>query len=558
MRSNVLDELFDGLKSEDERETRFDMYKTVMKDCIDDARQAVALGEVQFGAREGGNGKVLTRQESPAVAAAKLIGQLSSRMTKGFSPEQTQGVINALQQVEQIQKDWTLTNPLNTVPFGEMGLVPYALDPAIAMLVPRALIHRNSTARIGSMGEAHEYRRILGVTNSGTGGVANMSISFSSASVSDTFGAVTLNRPKKINYSADRVVVPFVELGISDSASMQAQFAGQGFADIRQISHTAAMWAHLLGEERELANGRHTAIDVTGVSGSSAAVDSSVSGSGLPVLTGAAIAYTFASSMGETNHIVASASMNVVAGEGVAVSYTGAQPLGTVGIAVYVTKSGVTYRGTTAIATGGGGASPTSFSVWTPGVPAADASFSATSYDGFISTFTNPALSTVLALNGPLTSTEVGADFQELFGTMYGVNQANPDILYMAGGVRRALAKQVQSQGTPNGYRFEYQTGADGITVGGAVIGIQNETTDKFLDIIVHPYYPAGVVLAHSLTLPFADSGVTNTARVVNVQDLLVLEWPVMQLSYDLSTYQYGTVEFPAPAWSGSITNVVA
>ena len=549
----VLNELFDGLSSQDEREARFDLYKTVMADCIKDAREGVARGEIQFGARQGGQGKVLTRMESPAAMANALVARLS----KGYNGDQVAGVIQALQQVEQIQKDWTLTNPLNTVPFGDMGLVPYSLDPALAMLVPRSLIHRNSTARITSMGEAHEYRRILGVTNSGTGGVANKSISFSSATVSDTFGNVTLNRPKKISYAADRVVSSFVELGISDSASMQAQFAGQGFVDIRQLSHTAAMWAHLLGEERELANARSTAIVVSGVSAGGSAVDSSVSNSGLPALTGATIQFTFASSMGETAPISAS-TLTTVAGEGVKITYTGNQPAGTLGIAVYVTLSGTTYRGFTQIATGGGAASPTAFVTWAAGVPAADASYSATSYDGFISHFTNPSLTTVLALNATLTSSEVGYDFQNLLGTMYGINQANPDVLYMAGGVRRALAKQVQSQGTPNGYRFEYQTGADGITVGGAVVGIQNETTDKFLDIIVHPYYPLGTVLAHSLTLPFADSGVTQTARVVNVQDLLVLEWPVMQLSYDLSTYQYGTVEFPAPAWSGSITNIVA
>ena len=40
--------------------------------------------------------------------------------------------------------------------------------------------------------------------------------------------------------------------------------------------------------------------------------------------------------------------LSPVAGEGVAISYTGNQPIGTLGIAVYVTKSGVTYRGVTA------------------------------------------------------------------------------------------------------------------------------------------------------------------------------------------------------------------
>ena len=38
----VLNELFDGLKTEDEREARFELYKTVLADCITDAREGVA------------------------------------------------------------------------------------------------------------------------------------------------------------------------------------------------------------------------------------------------------------------------------------------------------------------------------------------------------------------------------------------------------------------------------------------------------------------------------------------------------------------------------------
>ena len=78
------------------------------------------------------------------------------------------------------------------------------------------------------------------------------------------------------------------------------------------------------------------------------------------------------------------------------------------------------------------------------------------------------------------------------------------------------------------------------------------------VDVVAHPYMPAGVALVHSKTLPFPDSGVSETVQVVNVQDMIVLEWPQIQLSWDISTYQYGTLAFRAPAWSGAITNILS
>ena len=38
----------------------------------------------------------------------------------------------------------------------------------------------------------------------------------------------------------------------------------------------------------------------------------------------------------------------------------------------------------------------------------------------------------------------------------------------------------------------------------------------------------------------------------------MVIEWPQIGMTYDISSYQYGTLAFRAPAWSGAITGITA
>ena len=116
----------------------------------------------------------------------------------------------------------------------------------------------------------------------------------------------------------------------------------------------------------------------------------------------------------------------------------------------------------------------------------------------------------------------------------------------------------IQQQGNPTGYRLNYETGSDGITIGSVVTAIANESTGKMVDVIAHRFCPAGVALVHSTQLPFPDSGVASTVEVHAVQDLMVIEWPQIGMTYDISSYMYGTLAFRAPAWSGAITGITA
>lgn len=544
-----IDELFGGLPV-DQRVERFESFKSALNVCHQQTAIGSANGSIGF------NGVQMTKSASVADRASELRAELS----KGYNAEQIADVTAALDRVASgdVAKDWSLSNPLNTVPFGNTGMVPYNLDPALAMLVPRSFIFRNSTPRIGAVGQAFEFRRILGVSNSGSGGVANLNTFFANG-VTDSFpsGGLSLNRPKKISYAADRVVLSHKQQGVSDSVDMTAQFAGQGYTDLRQLSHTSAIWAHMLGEERNMVGARSTAIGA--LTAATAAVDSTPTAStGLPALSSATVVVTVLSSMGEGQGFAASGTVtNATAGQGVKVTGITGLPVGAIGLVFYVTNGSTVYRGTTVRTDG---ATPTTFVVYTGtavSTSADNGSYSANAYDGYVSTLTGSSSGYVKALNASLSAGEPGGEFQDAFASLFSSVIGDPDVIITTAAIRRSLAKQFQTGGS-NGYRLNYSVGSDGATVGSVIDAVQNESTGKMLDVIAHPYMPAGVALLHSKSLPFPDSGVGETVQAVNVQDMLVIEWPQIQLGYDLSTYQYGTLAFRAPAWSGALTGIVA
>ena len=105
-------------------------------------------------------------------------------------------------------------------------------------------------------------------------------------------------------------------------------------------------------------------------------------------------------------------------------------------------------------------------------------------------------------------------------------------------------------------YRINLQAGDNGVIMGGAVAGVVNPATGKMVDIVAHRYMPYGAATIHSWTVPWPDSGVSSTMKVVNNVDTMVIDWPQIGMTYDRSTYRYGTLIFEAPVLSGIITNI--
>ena len=552
MAAPSIDQLFGGLPAE-KRVERFEAYKSALSAVHTRTLEKSARGEISFDPKRG----VIEK-----ASVADRISEFSSEISKSISGDALAAVNSALANVSDIQKNITLTSPLNNSTSGVTGLVPYNLESVLGLLVPKELTLRNSVARETAVGQAVEFRRINGVSNSGTGSVSNLSTFFTSNSASTSFNGITLNRPTQITYAADKIVQSFVEQGISDSVSLQAEFAGKGYTDLRQLSHTAALWSHLLGEERNMLNGCVTPLlssaQITSFgTGTVASADTTATGfpSSFNTQT-VACSITFTSALGETAAISAG-NVTGVTGQGAKVAFTATVPAGAVALNVYAVYNSVVYKATSlSLASGQTGLA---FALVTgTAAPAVDASYASNGYDGFISTFgqsggyTKQYNATVAGLSEP------AGFFQDAFVSMFNNNMADPDVIYTSAAVRRNIAASMQKNASNAAYRLTYETGADGVTLGSLVNAIQNEATGKMVDLVTHRFMPAGTAVIHSKNLPFPDSGVSQTVSAVNVVDTMVIDWPQIGFSYDLSTYTYGTVLFRAPAWSGLITGLLA
>ena len=548
-----VDQLFGGLPAS-QRLARFEAYKSAMSTKITENLALKSVGGLNFSKTEG-----VVKTANPASTALDAL-------TKAGASDETIALFSKSVEADVAKNSgpWSNTNPLNYNP-GNVGFTPFDLQDSIEFLVPVMTPLRNSIPRRKAQGQAVQIRQITGYSNSRTGGVPNLNTFFNSATNTSTYNGITLNRPNTISYSADALVVPFVENGISDSVEYQAQFAAQGFTDLRQLSNTAAIYSHMLGEENNILNSTSAVLPVAGVT---ATTDNGGTATGLPAGTYTPLV-TISSAFGESKALTGQ-STTVAAGESVTVVLNSV-PVGAVALNVYVTVSGIHYVGrTTSTASG---SFPVLFAV-TPTLPSTSADngsspeyqFGGTAlgtagYTGMISTLlgngsTPAAAGYVKAVNGPLGTAAPFGEINTMLVEMWETNRAQPGTLYTSGRIQAALLAEIQQQGSATSYRANYMTGDDGIIVGGAVTGITSPVGGPALNIVAHPFIPEGVVIAHSTTLPSPVSGVPGTATIDNVVDLTTIEWPQIGMSYDLSTYQYGSFVFHTPGFDGILTGI--
>jgi hypothetical protein len=264
---------------------RFEEYKDLLKSSLDRADE----GRDFFVAKSaGGDGKIIRNARAPKDFTSRREADLATldALAKGMSAEalgQMQGQLDQLR--GNLAKDWDASFPESTNLTIPAQLAPIDLEGPAKLLVPRETPILNEMPRENDgIGSAMNYRRILGWSNSGVGGLPDlmpfMASEFPAAQstanlpqfggYSNTSGGVAsgglgLRRGQKITYAADAKQITYVELSLSDVVSTKAYYIGQGYQDVRQLSATALLWAHKGGEERAMLYGRGvTALGYTG------------------------------------------------------------------------------------------------------------------------------------------------------------------------------------------------------------------------------------------------------------------------------------------------------
>ena len=477
----------------------------------------------------------------------------------------------------------TITNGAYSAgsPIGS-GLVPFDLEAPAKYLAPRPTPLRNKMPRMKGQGTSHRYKRITGITGSGTG-VADIhpgivETTQNNFALTGSSNALYFHRGSKISYGGDDKIVPYFQFGLSDEVSWAAQYAGAGFQDIRALSAQSLLYSSMLMEEKMMLFGRGTTANGFGGGVSSvaptittAARAKAGSEVGLAASTTVFIAVQAdAGSFGGGLTSAITTAITVTAGQVVDIQITNpSSNPGTLGYLVYASNtsnSTLTYQGRTGSAGTGTTATTAGFTLGATGAitntgaafaaVATDVSAKSAGYDGIMPIVTSSSAGYTKQLNSTFNATSPGLEFQTAFASLYDSVKADPDELLFAGADRKAMSELLKNNNSTN-YRLTIQQDETGNAVIGSVItAIQNEVTGKVVPMTVHPWLPQGNVAILSYTLPIPDTQVSNVWTAMNVQDYTGINWPVNQFAYETSSYWYGTFLCYAPAWNGSITGI--
>ena len=527
--------------------------------------------------------------ETSAKKAAAKFEEYTDALNKSFSnPSTTPGQPSAMQQLESltanksltadavaalgnaltaqrtamgdIVKDISLTSPLST------SFAAFDLEAPAKLLTPRPTPLRNKIVRKKGVGTSHRIKRITGYTGTGTGGQGVVWPGITETSTA-TFGASTYNRGPKISYSAEDAIFPYFEYSLSDNVSFAAQFAGQGYQDLRQLSSTSTLYASMLMEERMLLMGRGTASGLSGALAAPTVTLSAVSaGTGQTALANNTYYVYVTSDAGAFGESVVSTVQSQATTSQLIKIVVGAVS-GALGYKVYVgTTTGVAnakYCGRITSTTGylNGAASTLTtgdnitFSTTGALAPTADTSAYATGYDGIIPQIVSGG-GVVNNINGAFSTSNPGVEFQTVFSNLYSTVKGDPDEIWLNGADRRQLSDAIKNGSNAN-YRINLtQSDVGGYTGGAVVDTLVNETTGKQVSLSVHPWLPTGVAPVLSYTLPIPDTEVSDVWAAVNVTDYQGYQWPVVDFNYSFSTYWQGTLVGYAPAWNGIVTGI--
>jgi hypothetical protein len=511
--------------------------------------------------------------QAPVDATATMETLVAN---KSLAPDAVAGLQNALaaqrMAMQDIQKEITLTSPLST------SFAAFDLEAPAKLLTPRPTPLRNRIPRKKGVGTSHRVKRILGYTGTGTGGVGNLWPGITESSTS-TFGSINFERGPQISYAADDLVLPYNSYSLSDSVSFDANFSGLGYQDLRQLSSTSTLYATMLMEERMMLFARGTASGYSGAISAPTFTLASPVASGSQTALAATTYYVNVtadagiSGNGFGESILGTEANTAVASGDVLTITVSTAVAGALGYNIYVgTATGAAnlkYQGTlkgtgtfTIQGAGAAGLTGNNAAFTTTGAAAtrasADTSAYATGYDGILPTVLNPAISGAInSINSTFSTANPGVEFQNVFATMYQNVKADPDLVLLNGNDRKQLSDAIKSGSTAN-YRLTIQEpGKDGVTYGSIVTGLQNEVTGKAVDLMVHPWLNQGIAPVLSFTLPIPDTEVSDVWANFLVQDYMGIQWPVVQFSYDFSTYFRGTFFCTAPAWNGVVSGIV-
>ena len=445
------------------------------------------------------------------------------------------------------------------------GFQAYNLE-ALHTLFPQLTPVRNSTGRVKGKGKKVEYKAVTAINTAGLSGFVAEGTAAS---------LVTTN--------TSDITATYRSFALGDSVTMESEWAGVGFVDLKALAVTNLLRATMIAEENAILFGQNSTASAqeqapgsAGAAPNLAAPSTSTTGGSIAAATAYYFKQTVITAMGESLPSAASATVTTGAGATNSITVTPVFPAGqpAIGFNLYAsTASGGTYyliASANVAAAHSSGTIPGGSLTWItngaplivtsiPGSganpPVADATGNALAFNGIYSQMWGGSGATLTNQGGVLTGAGISALLQKMWNTA----RADPDACYCNVTESVSLTDITLGAGTP--YQVLVNQGeVNNATANFRVARYTNPATGSELPIRVHPTVPQGTMLFLSSKLPgwYVPTDIPTVWEMDLPQDYTEIDYPPISTNpiWQVEVRFYGALKLFLPAIQGALYGV--
>lgn len=456
------------------------------------------------------------------------------------------------------------------------GLNYYDLEGPAKLLYQIITPLRNRIPRVsGKGGIQANWRAITGINT------ANLSI-----------GVAEGNRGGVITTSTVDYLAAYRGIGLEDSVTFEAQYAVEGFDDLRARAQQGLLRSVMIGEEKVILGG-NTSVPI-GTTGTPVLAASASGGTlATQTLSVICVALSFDAYLSGTVAGGINASVVRTNADATTTTYGGgaAQKSANATVAVTgatgsCTATVTALRGAVAYAWFWGAAASEVLGAITTinsvvitanaagtqtaaSLPSADNSTNSYLFDGILyqtmksgSNGYFATLATGIAGTGtPLTAGSDGtiAEFDTALKSFWDNYRLSPTDIYVSSQEMQNIRKKVLTGSASAAQRFTFTVEQGTLRGGTSVKSYLNPFTmdgPAEIPIHIHPNMPPGTVLFYCDLIPYPLSNVTNLLQIRARQDYYSIEWPLKARKYEYSVYADEVLQNYFPPAFGVITNI--
>lgn len=451
------------------------------------------------------------------------------------------------------------------------GLTFYDLEIGAKFLYPVLTPLRNEIPRVsGKGGTQANWKAVTGINTSGI-----------------QIGVSGGNRGAVMAVSTADYAAAYKGIGIEDNVDFEAQYAGQGFQDIRALAAKVGLEALMLGEEMLILGGNGTvalgttptpSLTASTTGGTMTATTKSVICVALTLAgyINASVVAGIPTTITRTN---ADASTDTYGGgsaqKSAAATVATTGTTGSIGVTVTAVRNAVAYawywgaagsevlglittvNAATLTTNAGAGTQAAS------ALPSTDNSTNNLVFDGLLTQAMKAGSNAYYrSLDGATLTTDNAGGIVEIdvaLKAFWDNYRLTPDTIWVSSDQALNISRKILASNTNGAYRIVVNMD-QGMIAGGVMVATYlnrfSMAGANVLKVRIHPNMPAGMIFFNTSKLPYPVSGVGNVAQIRTRQEYYQIEWPLRTRRYEYGVYADEVLQHYFPPAMGVIANV--